>query len=454
MPADRSWIGRQGEPVIVDVERGRIREVAPASTDGDSPGPDGPRAARGGWHQAVGDVPGDGAALAALTRRTGRRRFASPTERRRFASLTGRRRFALPGGRRRSRSYHRSDRLTHTTWWSRAAIRDAVGQIVSGRVSMAAALAAIAIVATPGPVRAQAFPSKPITMIVPFAPGGSTDISTRRLAEAMSPLLGQSVIVENKAGAAGGIGINAVAKAKPDGYTLGISGVGPTILLNLSGQFTQYVALRDLAFIAHMNDVELVLVGRKDSPVNNLQDLIAAARANPEKVSIGNSGLWGPVHLAAELLAQQAKVKLNHVPYKGDLPTLQDIIGGHVDAGITSAPGASSHIKSGAVKALATLGSARSASLPDIATAAEQGLAGYEASVFQIIVAPIKTPAPVIARLNEAINKALASETIKSEYAKLGMVPVGGSPADASALVKRETEKWTKVIERIQATTK
>jgi tripartite-type tricarboxylate transporter receptor subunit TctC len=325
---------------------------------------------------------------------------------------------------------------------------------VVGPVLTAAVLVALTIVATPDTLRAQAFPSKPITLVVPFAPGGSTDISTRRLAEALSPLLGQPVIVENKAGAAGGIGINAVAKARPDGYMLGISGVGPTILLNLSGQFTQYVALRDLAFVAHMNDVELVLIGRKDSPVNNLQDLIAAARANPDKVSIGNSGLWGPVHLAAELLAQQAKVKLNHVPYKGDLPTVQDIIGGHVDAGITSVPGASSHIKAGAVKALATLGSARSATLPDVATAAEQGLTGYEASVFQIIVAPIKTPAPVVARLNEAINKALASETIKSEYAKLGMVPGGGSPADASAFVKRESEKWAKVIERIKATAK
>jgi tripartite-type tricarboxylate transporter receptor subunit TctC len=326
--------------------------------------------------------------------------------------------------------------------------------IVSGRFGVVAALVVVAMLTAPGLVWAQAFPSKPITLIVPFTPGGSTDISTRRLGEALSPLLGQPVIIENKAGAAGGIGINAVAKAKPDGYTLGISGVGPTILLNLTGQFTQYTALRDLAFVTHMNDVELVLVGRKDAPVNTLQDLIGAARANPEKVSIGNSGLWGPVHLAAELLAQQAKVKVNHVPYKGDLPTVQDVIGGHIDAGITSLPGAAPHIKSGAVKALATLGSARSASLPDVATAAEQGLVGYEASVFQIIVAPIKTPAPVIARLNETINKALASEAIKSEYAKLGMVPVGGSPADASAFVKRETEKWAKVIERIQPTTK
>jgi tripartite-type tricarboxylate transporter receptor subunit TctC len=344
--------------------------------------------------------------------------------------------------------------MTPTTCWSRSAIYGAMRRIVARRIVVAAALVTIAMLAAPELGRAQAFPSKPITLVVPFTPGGSTDISTRRLAEALSPLLGQPVIVENKAGAAGGIGINAVAKAKPDGYTLGVSGVGPTILLNLSGQFTQYVALRDLAFVAHMNDVEIVLVGKKDTPVNNLQEWIAYARANPDKVAIGNSGLWGPVHLAAVLLAEQAKVQVNHVPYKGDLPTIQDIIGGHIDTGITSVPGASPHIKAGAVKALAMLGSARSASFPEVATAAEQGLAGYDASVFQIIVAPIKTPAPVIARLNEAINKALASEAIKSEYAKLGMVPVGGSPADAHAFVKRETEKWARVIERVKATTK
>ena len=313
-------------------------------------------------------------------------------------------------------------------------------------LSTATALLALGTITTAS-AQAQAFPAKSIKMVVPIAPGGSTDVTSRHLAVAMSSIIGHPVVVENKPGVAGGLGINGVARSDPDGYTIGISGVGPTITLNLTGAYTQYIALRDLAFIAHMNVTELVMLTRRESPISGVKDLIAAAKSRP--VTMGNSGTFGPVHLANALMCQMTSIECIHVPYKGDSLIIQDLLGGQIDAGSVSVASSVGLIRSGQMKSIAMLGATRSAVFSDLPTAAEQGLVGYEASLFQIVVAPAKTPAPVIARLNDVINQALSTSKMRDEYAKLGSVPTGGSPKDAADFVARETAKWAKVLQQL-----
>ncbi len=338
-----------------------------------------------------------------------------------------------------------------TTQQTRSSGATKVKRIASSMAVMATLAASMAAL---GSAQAQTFPNRPIKMVVPFTTGGSTDISSRLLAQEMTPIIGQPVIVDNKPGNAGGIGIDFVTKADPDGYTIGVSGVGPTILLNLTGQPTGYVALRDLAFVSKMAVNELVLIARKDFPANNVRELIAYAKANPGKVSFGNSGTNGPAHLANELFRSMAAIEGIEVPYKGDSPVVQDVMGGQVDLGNVSVSGSSSAIKAGSVKAIAMLGPKRSAVFPNVATADESGLPGYDANVFQIVVVPVKTPAPIVTRLNEVVNKALATDVLKVKYADLGMVPTSGSVKDATEFVQRETDKWKKVLDMIAAKTK
>ena len=323
------------------------------------------------------------------------------------------------------------------------------GHTVLAVAAMTAMAAMVTVLALPTAAQAQTSPNRPIKMVVPFTTGGSTDISSRLLAQEMTPLIGQPVIVDNKPGNAGGIGIDFVTKAEPDGYTIGISGVGPTILLNLTGQQTSYNTLRDLAFVSKMAVNELVLVARKDFPANNVRELIAYAKANPGKVSFGNSGTNGPAHLANELFRSMAAIDGIEVPYKGDSPIVQDLMGSQLDLGNVSVSGSTSAIKAGSIKAIAMLGPKRSAVFPNVATADESGLPGYDANVFQIVVVPVKTPAPIVARLNEVVNKALGNETLKTKYADLGMVPTSGTVKDATDFVQRETDKWKKVLDMI-----
>lgn len=296
---------------------------------------------------------------------------------------------------------------------------------------------------------AQAFPNRPIKIVVPFPPGGSTDISTRLLAVEMSNDLGQPVVVENKAGNAGAIGIASVAKAEPDGYTLGVSGSGPTILLNLTGQNTSYDPLKDLAFVAHQVTVDFIFIANNNAPFNNMKELIARAKANPGKVSFGNSGTNSPSHLTYQMLAAAAAVNGLAVPYKGEGPLLVDVLGGQVDVGIATVPGASTSVKAGKVKAIGIAGGKRNPIFPNVGTVAEAGLQGFDSSTWQIIVAPARTPAPILARLNASINKALALQAIKEKYAGFGMTATGSTQKEAHDFVVAETEKMKRLLDSI-----
>ena len=304
------------------------------------------------------------------------------------------------------------------------------------------------------PAGAQTFPSRPVRIIVPFTPGGSTDISTRVLAAEMPAFLGQPVIVENKPGNAGGIGADFVAKSEPDGYTLLTSGVGPTVLLNATGQQTSYDALRDLVFVIHQAVGEGVLVARNNFPASNLRDVIAYAKANPGKVSFGNSGHNGVAHLHNELLCSMAGIEGLAIPYKGDAPLLQDVMGGQVDLGMISVAGSAAAIKAGTVKAIAVGPAKRSATLPNVPTVDQAGVPGYDATLFQLIAAPIRTPATVVDKLNVAMNSALALPSLKVKYQDLGMVPTGGTSKEATDFARRETETLKKVLDMIEAKTK
>jgi len=292
------------------------------------------------------------------------------------------------------------------------------------------------------PALADDFPSRPITMIVPFPPGGSTDISTRLLAAEMGKYTSQPIVVENRPGNGGAIGITRVARAAPDGYTLGISGIGPTILLNLTDQNNSYDPLKDLSYVAEQNKVDFVFIARKSLPAKNLKEAIELAKAKPETISFGNSGISSPSHLTYEMMAAAAGIKGLVVPYKGESDLLKDVMGGTVDIGVATVPGASEAIKAGAVKALGVAGATRNPILPDVPTVAESGVPGFDTSTWQVIVGPAGVPADRVQKLNELINKALATQTIKDKYMSFGMTVMQSTPAEAEQFARDETAKW------------
>lgn len=296
------------------------------------------------------------------------------------------------------------------------------------------------------------FPTKPIRIIVPFSAGGPTDAATRLLAKEMQATLGQPVIIDNKPGAAGALGIDVVAKSPPDGYTLGISGVGPTILLAAMDPKLPYKPLTDLAFIGNTGTTELMFVVGNQVPAKNMKELLQIARDKPGKLTYASAGQGGPVHVSFEYLKTLARVDLVHVPYKGDPPALQDLMGGQVDVGLISPTVALQQIKAGRIKPIASAGTVRSKLTPDLPTASESGLPGYESNVFTLLVAPAGTPAPVVDKLSHALNAALALPSVQEQYAAMGMAPNPMTPAKTREFVQGESAKWTQVIHTAKVT--
>ena len=318
--------------------------------------------------------------------------------------------------------------------------------------SLLAVLLALLLALGAGASFAQECPGKAVRLIVPFPPGGPTDVAARLLADEMRAAGGTAFTVENRSGAAGALGIDQVAKSAPDGCTLGISGVGPTILLAALDPKLPYKPLTDLAFIGHSGFSELILVGRRGLPAKNAAELLAHARRNPGRLSYASSGSGGPVHVAFELLKSMAGIFVVHIPYRGDAASLNDLLGGQVDLAMLSSAVALPHIQAARIQPLAAAGAARSRLLPELPTLAEAGLAGYEAGVWSLLVAPAGTPAPLLARYNEALTKALRSPAVAERYAALGMAVSPMSPGEARAFVQRETEKWQRVIREAKVT--
>ncbi|ARP76845.1 tripartite tricarboxylate transporter family receptor [Bordetella bronchiseptica CA90 BB1334] len=298
------------------------------------------------------------------------------------------------------------------------------------------------------PVAAQnAYPDRPIRMIVPYPPGGATDVIGRVLAKEMSGALGQSVVVENRAGAAGNIGADVVAKATPDGYTI-LMGAMTSHAINaeLYQGRVSYDIEKSFAPVAIVGTVPLVFVVNPSVPADSLQSLIALARSKPGYLTMASAGNGSPQHLAGEMFKRVAGVDLLHVPYKGSGPAMTDLMGGQVLSMIETVPAAQGNVKGGKLRALAVASAQRVESLPDVPTTAEAGLPNFQVSSMFGIAAPAGTPAPVVERLNAVLKEALAKPEVQTALLNQGAISTWTTPADAAARISAERKQWAGVI--------
>ncbi|ARP93076.1 tripartite tricarboxylate transporter substrate binding protein [Bordetella genomosp. 13] len=290
------------------------------------------------------------------------------------------------------------------------------------------------------------WPSKPITMVVPYAPGGFADTRVRLLARKLSDSLGQPVVIENKAGAGGVIGTNLIAKASPDGYTIGTGNLAPMAVNPTLMKDIPYDARKDLAPVILIENSPLVLSVSNTVPVTNLQELIAMARKDPGKLTFGSSGVGGAHHLSGEMFREQAGIDIVHVPYKGGSLAATDLMGGHLTMMFEMGYSALPAIRGKKIHPIAVTSAKRLDVLPDLPTMAEAGLPGFESYNWQGIVAPAGTPAPIIAKLNAEFNRILQEPDVKKAIADTGSQAGGGTPEEFGAFIASETEKWAKVI--------
>ncbi|HWA38541.1 MAG TPA: tripartite tricarboxylate transporter substrate binding protein [Burkholderiales bacterium] len=290
------------------------------------------------------------------------------------------------------------------------------------------------------------YPSQPLRLIVPFAPGGSTDIFARLIAERAQAVMGQPMVVENRAGAAGNIGAEAVARAAPDGYTLLMATTGVMAINNALYKSMTYDAAKDLEPVLFVASITNILIVPADSPAKSVAELIAAAKKAPGSLSFASSGAGSSTHMSAELFKAMSGTDILHIPYKGSGQALPDLISGRVSMMFENAPGAVGHIKSGKVRALAQTGLKRSASLADLPTVAESGVPGYESLSWSGIAVPAGTPRATVARLNKDLNAVLAQPEMRQKLADQGAEAVGGSPEAFAQHIRAEREKWSRLI--------
>ena len=306
------------------------------------------------------------------------------------------------------------------------------------------ALGALALPAGPRIARAQAYPSRPVRIIVGFPAGGATDIQARLMGQWLSERLGQQFIVENRSGASGNIGTDAVAKAPADGYTLlqivTPHAINAALYANLNFDF-----IRDIAPVICAARLAYVVVVHPSVPATTIPELISYAKANPGKINYGSAGPGTPQNIACELFKMMAGVNLVHVPYRGGAPATADLVGGHLQVIFSPVSESIGHVKEGKLRALAVTTARRLDVLPDIPTMADF-VPGYEASGFAGIGAPRNTPAEIIDLLNRELNAGLADSNIKTRIVELGGTVAGGSPAEFQTIIAEATEKWAKVI--------
>ena len=290
------------------------------------------------------------------------------------------------------------------------------------------------------------YPNKPIKIVVTFPPGGSSDAIIRILSTRLNDKLGQPLVIDNRPGAGGNIGLSVVAKAAPDGYVLGVGAAGGlTANVSLYPQMPFDVA-KDFQPITMLAAIPFVLVGHPSVPADNIQQLIAYAKSQAGKVSIGHGGNGTAMHLSTALFTQMADLKLIEVPYRGSGPAAMDTLSGQIQLSITDLAAALPHIKAGKLKAFAVTSPKRLSNLPDVPTLAESGLTGYDSTGWFGLVAPAGTPASIIQKLNAEFTAALNDEGIKSQMRQSGMEPVATTTEGLDAYIKSETQKWGRVI--------
>ena len=308
-----------------------------------------------------------------------------------------------------------------------------------------ATLAAAVFIAMPFAAQAQAWPSQPIRLVVPFPPGGTTDQIARHVQPHLQQALGAQVLVENRAGASGAIGTAVVAKAPPDGYTFAVvfdtHGVNPSLIPNM-----QFDTLNDLAPVMLIGTSPMVLVTHPSTPYKTLGDVLAVVRAKPDSVGYGTIGSGSLAHLFVSMAGRQNGFSMTHVPYKGGGPLITDSVAGHVPVSIASVALFAPHIQSGKLRALAVTSAKRFASLPDVPTVIESGLPGMEADAWWGVFAPAKTPAPVIARMNVEFASALRNPGVNEKLVGQGLVMTLSQPPELGKFVANEVERWGKVV--------
>jgi tripartite-type tricarboxylate transporter receptor subunit TctC len=303
----------------------------------------------------------------------------------------------------------------------------------------AAALPAASLIA-----RAQAYPSRPARIVVPFAAGGSTDISARLIGQWLSERLGQQFVIENRPGAGSNIGTEVVVNAPPDGYTLLLVGASSAINATLYEKLN-FNFLRDVTPVSGINSVPFIMAVHPSFPAKTVSEFIAYARANPGKVNMASGGNGTAGHLSGELLKLLTGLNMAHVPYRGEAPALTDMLAGHVQAMFGTMPASIEYVRAGKLRPLAVTSARRSELLPDLPTVGDF-VPGYETSAWQGVGAPKSTPVEIIDRLNKEINAGLADPKIKARVADMGGTVLAGSPADFGKLIADETEKWGKVV--------
>jgi tripartite-type tricarboxylate transporter receptor subunit TctC len=309
-----------------------------------------------------------------------------------------------------------------------------------------AATVALAAAGAPAAQAQDNYPTRPVRVVIAFPPGGPTDFVGRLVTDKMSAELGQRVYIENRAGAAGTVGADNVAKADPDGYSLFLTTSGAVTIAPHIQANVPYDPLRDFAPVALVTKVTEVVVVTPKLGIKTIKELIALAKDKPDAVSFASTGIGSPPHLAQELLDVSANVKFLHVPYRGAAPALTDLLGGQVQVLAADLPVLIAQIQAGALIPIGAAADKRDALLPDVPTLAEQGYPNTDASNWYALLAPAKTPPAVIAKLNKAVADALNDPDVRNKLVKSGATPVGGTPEALGAFMKSEYEKWGKVV--------
>jgi tripartite-type tricarboxylate transporter receptor subunit TctC len=310
-------------------------------------------------------------------------------------------------------------------------------------------LIGLALALFSGWAMAQAYPSKPLHLVVGFPAGGPADIFGRALAQGLSAELGQPVVVENIAGVGGVLGVERALKSPPDGYTLCLNSASPLVIAPYSLAKLPYDVKKDVGLITVVVRVPEVLAVHPSLPVRSFTELVAYAKKNPGKVNFGSAGAGSITHLAGELLKAEAKVDLVHVPYKGAAPAVTDLVGGQVQMGIFDVPILLAHIRAGRLKALAVTSASRAPTLPDVPTTAEGGYPNVTSDNWYGLIVPAATPADVQKKLNAAAVAVLHSSSIKDQYGKVGGIPSPGSPEEYATFLAAEQQKWSQIVSAI-----